>query len=177
MSLIFPRVRVFNVSLKTFARNRHGGVAVIFAIGALPLIAIIALSLDYSKANTYHEKLQTIADSASLAAIRGNSSKTTAQRQEAAISAIRGGISTLDSGNAVTVSRLSITPINQDVEATITLQSPYKRSFGALFNMDKSIINASSTRKTNRALEVQMRKECHIGSSAALKKYDCSALP
>ena len=177
MSLIFPRVRVFNISLKTFARNRHGGVAVIFAIGALPLIAIIALSLDYSKANTYHEKLQTIADSASLAAIRGNIRKTIEQRQEAAISALRGGIATLDTGNAITVTRLSIVPINDDIEATVAIQSPYRRLFGSLFNMDRSIIRASSTRKTNRAREAQIRFDCHVGSREKLKATDCSSLP
>ena len=177
MSLTFPRVRVFSDSLSSFAQNRHGGVAVIFAIGALPLIAIIALSLDYSKANTYHEKLQSIVDSASLAAIRGNINRTIEQRQEAAISALRGGIATLEAGNAITVTRLSIIPINDDIEATVAIQSPYRRLFGSLFNLDRSIIRASSTRKTNRAREKQIRFECHVGSREHLKKNDCSSLP
>ncbi|NDA47454.1 MAG: pilus assembly protein [Alphaproteobacteria bacterium] len=177
MSLIFPRVRVFNESLKTFAHNRQGGVAVFFAIGALPLIAIIALSLDYSKANTYHEKLQTIVDSASLAGIRGNINRTIEQRQEAVLRSLRGGIATLEPGNAITVTRLVITPINDDIQATVAIQSPYRRLFGSLFNMDRSIIRASSTRKTNRAREAQIRADCHIGSPAKLKVTDCSSLP
>ncbi len=162
-------------NLKSFAHDSRGVAAIVFVILAIPLILVIALGLEYAQSKTYQEKLQTIADNASLAAIRGNPNISPQQRQDAAIASIKGGLATLDKNKTVTVTKLAIVPVNLDIEVTVGIQSPYKMSFGSLVNMDKMTIKVSSTRKTNRAMEEQIRHDCHIGSLETLKKYDCSS--
>jgi Flp pilus assembly protein TadG len=52
-----------------FCRDRRGNVAIIFTIAAIPLISAIGCAVDYSLANRMKAKLQTAADSASIAAL------------------------------------------------------------------------------------------------------------
>jgi Flp pilus assembly protein TadG len=52
-----------------FCRDRRGNVAIIFAITAIPLISAIGCAVDYSQATRMKAKLQTAADSASIAAL------------------------------------------------------------------------------------------------------------
>ena len=52
-----------------FCRDRRGNVAIIFTIAAIPLISAIGCAVDYSLATRMKAKLQTAADSASIAAL------------------------------------------------------------------------------------------------------------
>jgi Flp pilus assembly protein TadG len=55
--------------LSRFRRDRRGNVAIIFTITAIPLISAIGCAVDYSLATRMKAKLQTAADSASIAAL------------------------------------------------------------------------------------------------------------
>jgi Flp pilus assembly protein TadG len=52
-----------------FCRDRRGNVAIIFTIAAIPLVSAIGCAVDYSLATRMKAKLQTAADSASIAAL------------------------------------------------------------------------------------------------------------
>ena len=55
--------------LSRFRRDKRGNVAIIFAIAAIPLISAIGCAVDYSMATRMKAKLQSAADSASIAAL------------------------------------------------------------------------------------------------------------
>jgi Flp pilus assembly protein TadG len=56
-------------SLKRFARDERGNIAVIFAIASVPLLAAVGCAVDYSMATRIKAKLQSAADAASVGAL------------------------------------------------------------------------------------------------------------
>ena len=60
--------RIVTAKLRMFSRDEHGGIAMIFAITAMVMIAMIGLVIDYSRAVEAKTTLQASIDSAALAA-------------------------------------------------------------------------------------------------------------
>jgi len=56
-------------SLKNFARNQRGNVAIMFGFMAVPIIFVTGMTIDYSVAARVHTKLNAAADAAALAAV------------------------------------------------------------------------------------------------------------
>jgi Flp pilus assembly protein TadG len=68
-----------------FGRDRRGNVAVIFAIGTIPLIGFVGASIDYSRANSMRTKLQDALDSTALMLAKEAASDTSTQLQTNAV--------------------------------------------------------------------------------------------
>ena len=56
-------------SIKNFARNKRGNVAIMFGFMAVPIIFVTGMTIDYSVAARVHTKLNAAADAAALAAV------------------------------------------------------------------------------------------------------------
>src|ERR1700730_672401 len=55
--------------LKTFARDKRGNIAVIFALASIPLLAAVGCAVDYTMAARIKAKLQSAADAASVGSL------------------------------------------------------------------------------------------------------------
>lgn len=64
---------VLVASIRRFAGDQHGNLAVIFALACLPLLSAIGCAVDYSRAVQVKSKLQAAADAASLGSIARSS--------------------------------------------------------------------------------------------------------
>lgn len=51
---------------RRFRRDRRGAVAIIFALGTIPLVAVVGVALDYSRMVSFKTRLQQAADSTAL---------------------------------------------------------------------------------------------------------------
>jgi Flp pilus assembly protein TadG len=77
--------------VRDFRTNRHGNVAVITALAALPMVAAMGCALDYSMASMVKTKLQAAADAASLATVSINSSVVTTAKNMSGNGTVSGG--------------------------------------------------------------------------------------
>ena len=57
------------MSLRLFARDKHGTVAVIFGLLSVPLLGLVGAAMDYSQATQARSTLQAAADSAALVGV------------------------------------------------------------------------------------------------------------
>jgi Flp pilus assembly protein TadG len=67
-------MRIFHRLMRRFRSNQRGNVAVIFAIGCVPLISAVGCAIDYTEATRIKSKLQSAADAAAVASISQQSS-------------------------------------------------------------------------------------------------------
>ncbi|GLH76353.1 hypothetical protein SSBR45G_12610 [Bradyrhizobium sp. SSBR45G] len=61
-----PLVRLCRLTLRRFARDRGGNIAVTFAIALLPILAFLGAGIDYSRANAAKSSMQAALDSTAL---------------------------------------------------------------------------------------------------------------
>ncbi len=60
-------------TIRRFISDRHGNIAVIFALACIPLVTAVGCAVDYSRATAVRAKLQASADAASVGSIAKNS--------------------------------------------------------------------------------------------------------
>lgn len=105
--------------LLRFRRDKRGNVALILALAALPLLAAVGVAIDYSLAVRMKTKLQSAADTASLAAISVNSAGYVAAAAMTSNGSVAAGITEANkifNGEASTFSGYS----NLSVTSTVT---------------------------------------------------------
>ena len=61
-----PLVRFCRRTVRRFARDRRGNIAVIFAIALVPILAFVGAAVDYSRANAARSSMQGALDSTAL---------------------------------------------------------------------------------------------------------------
>jgi Flp pilus assembly protein TadG len=106
-----------------FRRDANANIAVIFAIAAVPLITAVGCATDYSMATRMKSKLQSAADTASLASISVNSAGWTAASAMMSNGTVAAGVTESNNvfnGNASTFSGYQ----NLSVTSTVTKTGP-----------------------------------------------------
>src|SRR5436305_13143219 len=102
-----------------FGRDKRGNVAAILALASLPLLAAVGVAIDYSLAVRMKTKLQSAADTASLAAISVNSAGYFAAAAMTTSGSVAAGVTEANkifNGEASTFSGYS----NLSVTSTVT---------------------------------------------------------
>jgi len=91
--------------ISRFRRDTKGNMVVIFAIATVPLITAVGCATDYSMATRMKAKLQSAADTASLASISVNSAGWTAASAMTSNGSVAAGVTESNNvfnGNAAT---------------------------------------------------------------------------
>lgn len=86
-----------------FRRDEKAGVAVIFGMSAIPLMALLAIGVDYSRAGATRSQLQSVLDGATLAGASATGALTATQRQTIAATYFN-GVARLKSGAVTSTS-------------------------------------------------------------------------
>lgn len=146
-------------TLRPFARDRSGNIAITFALALVPITAAVGGAIDYSKSNNLRTQLQAAADAASIGSVAKSSPALKAAAAQAKDGAISVGGSdalkifnaeiagktgfTLDKVSAtVTKSKGTITSL---VEYTATVPA----SFMGMFGLNSISISGTSTASTD----------------------------
>jgi Flp pilus assembly protein TadG len=130
-----------------FATDERGTTAVIFALMAVPMVAIIGLALDFSRANGQTERLQEAVDSAVLAAANAplNEKASTAQKFFAG---------NFDTSNGAATSTFSVDTIgNITGVAHSTITMPFA-SLARLHSTDVSVDASATTDVTSTTTNI-----------------------
>jgi Flp pilus assembly protein TadG len=116
--LAMPASRITGL-ISRFRRDTRANIAVIFAIASVPLITAVGCATDYSMAARMKSKLQSAADTASLASISVNSAGWTAASAMVSNGSVAAGVTESNNvfnGNAATFSGYQ----NLSVSSTVT---------------------------------------------------------
>ncbi len=112
--------------ISRFRRDTRANIAVTFAIATVPIITAVGCATDYSMAARMKSKLQSAADTASLAAISVNSAGWTAASAMTSNGAVAAGVTESNNvfnGNAATFSgyqNLSVSSVVTKTGSTLT---------------------------------------------------------
>src|ERR1043165_3520965 len=68
--------------IRNFIQDRRGAVAPIFALAIIPVIGLVGMAVDYSRANSIKVKLQAALDATALAMARSAPTLTPQQLQD-----------------------------------------------------------------------------------------------
>jgi Flp pilus assembly protein TadG len=104
--------------IRRFASDRRGNLAVIFALATIPLVSAIGSAVDYSMATRMRAKLQSAADSASVASISQNSAGYLAASQMQSDGSIAAGVA---DANAVFDGNMNTINGYQNLQRTSTV--------------------------------------------------------
>jgi Flp pilus assembly protein TadG len=112
--------------ISRFRRDSRANIAVIFAVATVPIITAVGCATDYSMAARMKSKLQSAADSASLASVSVHSAGWTAATQMSSNGSVPAGVTEANNvfnGNAATFSgyqNLSVTSTVTKTGSTLT---------------------------------------------------------
>jgi Flp pilus assembly protein TadG len=134
--------------LREFAQARSANVAMIFAISAIPLIAVTGMGIDYGTAGRLRTKLNAAADAAAIAAVtpammlQSDSVAQTAATNmfKAQISNIPGLVFNANTNLIVTLKDSGLTRT-----ATVTYTAQSTNAFGGVLGMKTINIGGTST--------------------------------
>lgn len=165
--------------MAAFARSRDGGVALLFALAAIPLLGAVGAALDYSRASSARSVMALAADAAALAAanetkrqIEAGAPDGPAQDAGRAVGLdaykgiVRPGISAADP--QIAVSRAGMT-----ISATVTAKGTSPNVFAAFLPTQTTQLGITSTAATSLtpfvdiALLVDVSGSMSIGADAA----------
>ena len=107
--------------ISRFRRDTKGNIAVIFAIATIPILTAVGCAIDYSIAARMKTKLQSAADTASLASISAKSAGWTAAAQMSSNGSVAAGVTEANNifnGNAATFSGYQNLSVNSTVTKT-----------------------------------------------------------
>jgi len=116
-----PAGRRITALISRFRRDTRANIAVIFAIGSVPIITAVGCATDYSMAVRMKSKLQSAADSASLASISFNSAGYLAAAAMTSNGSVGAGVTEANNifnGNAATFSGYQNLTVNSTVTKT-----------------------------------------------------------
>jgi Flp pilus assembly protein TadG len=129
---------------RRFAADRSGNIAPIFALSALAVMGIVGMGVDYTQLANRKATLDSLADSAALAAVTPT---LLAQNDQASINAA----TTLFNSQASAVKgvgalTLNVTASDNALQRTVTVnyQTTSKTSFGGLIGVSSATISGSS---------------------------------
>ncbi|NOJ41718.1 TadE/TadG family type IV pilus assembly protein [Bradyrhizobium australiense] len=120
--------------LSRFRRDRRGNVAIIFTIAAIPLVSAIGSAVDYSLATRMKAKLQTAADSASIAALSQKSPGFLAASVMSGNGSVAAGIT--DANNVFDANMNGITGYQNLVRTSTVTKTGIKLAASVTFTAD-----------------------------------------
>ena len=120
-----------------FGQSRNGSTAIVFAVAAVPLLAVIGVGVDYSRAYTVQKVLQTAADSAVLAA-RGSGQNALQDAKAAAERIFEVNSANLPSGAVLGNVEVDAAKSGAEVKATATVPT----TFSALLGFNEITVQA-----------------------------------
>lgn len=98
-------------------RDEQGGVAVLFAVCFIPIMAVVAASVDYSRANRAMVQLQAATDSAALALAKEAKTVPSSQLQPDAAAFVQAGVYNPDITNLIVLASYDSTAQTVSLEA------------------------------------------------------------
>jgi Flp pilus assembly protein TadG len=136
---------MINRALRHFLRDDRGNVSAIFALTLLPVVGLIGMGVDYTRASKYKSVLDAVADSASLAAV----TPAMLNQPDAASVAIA---TTLFNGQTASINglgtvALTVTPVDNGLQRTVTVSysTSSKNLFGGFIGLSTVPISGRST--------------------------------
>ena len=135
---------------KTRRRLDGGNVAMIFALGTIPLVGCVGLAVDAGAALRREEKLQAAVDSAALAALRA----LPTQNDEGVREAAKAYITTNFGGLPYNLDEVKIDRATQKVE--LKASSPSPTMFGGIFGIDNMNVDAEAVAQGGGTIELVM---------------------
>lgn len=133
---------LFRRPLATFAADRRGNVAMIWALTALGILSFVGIAMDFSNANAAKRVLQNAADSAALVAER-MADKPLSERQAAAEQYFRASLADYAYGADATI---SVEPMSGGGHRT-TASMPTATTLSRLISNEGLVVQASSEAK------------------------------
>ena len=108
--------------VRSFANHKRAGVAVIFALAALPILTAVGCAIDYSRASQLRSKLQAAIDCASVGSVAKTSPAYIAAGTMSSSGSIPAGVT--DARNIFNANMTGVTGYTlNDVTAVVTLAS------------------------------------------------------
>ena len=126
-------VRKFGKTCRNYGRDSHGNLTMMLGIAAIPVIAAAGMAVDYARISRVHDKMQMIADGATLAAAGAKNLSGTTDQKKAARTAIASnyltrGLSTLTDATVIGTPTVTATASN----VTLSIKAEVK---GSLINV------------------------------------------
>lgn len=136
-----------------FRSDRHGNIAVIFAVACVPLISAVGCAVDYSRATQFQSKLQAAADAASVGSIAKQSPAFIAAGTMSSDGPIPAGVTdatNIFNGNMSGVTGYtlnSVTPVVKKTGSAVTSTVQFSANVPAMFLgvMGKSTMTVTGT--------------------------------
>lgn len=138
---------------KNFLKSKAANVALLFGLGAIPLLLAIGVAVDFSRASSSKAHLQELSDAAVLAAA-GSDAKTLAKLKEVAEKQIAANFSRRSEMASVVIAGMT----EKDGKIDIQLTASVPTHFMGIANVASLPINAKSTavRGPGEELEVAL---------------------
>lgn len=102
-------IRAFKASTAAFGRDTAGSIPVVFALSAIPALALIGASIDYSRGTAMVAQAQAAADAAVLAAGQ-QASASQSTRQTVAANTVNGYFGAAAASLSLTVTETDVSP-------------------------------------------------------------------
>ena len=130
-----------------FKTNQRGNVATMFGLVILVLMGLLALALDFSRAQNLKASLTDIADSAALAganlAVTGGENRGDIIRDLVDIHVATSDLNNADS--SITLTSSSVDFDHENAQLTVTLNGQVKTSFAGMFGFSALNVSGQST--------------------------------
>lgn len=130
-----------------FKTNQRGNVATMFGLVILVLMGLLALTLDFSRAQNLKASLTDIADSAALAganlAVTGGENRGDIIRDLVDIHVATSDLNNADS--SITLTSSSVDFDHENAQLTVTLNGQVKTSFAGIFGFSALNVSGQST--------------------------------
>jgi Flp pilus assembly protein TadG len=172
--------------ISRFRRDTRANIAVIFAIATVPIITAVGCATDYSMAARMKTKLQSSADTASLASVSVNSAGWTAASHMTSNGAVPAGVTeanNLFNGNAATFSGYQNLSVNSTVTKTgatltsvVTFAADVPVTFMRIAGWSTMHITGSSTSNYTMPLYLDFYLMLDVSSSMGLPSTSAEAV-
>jgi Flp pilus assembly protein TadG len=173
--------------ISRFRRDTRANVAVIFAIATVPLITAVGCATDYSMAARMKTKLQSAADSASLASISVNSAGWLAGTQMTSDGSVPAGVTEANkifNGNAATFSsgyqnltvNSTVTKTGANLTSVVTFGADVPVTFMKIAGWSTMHVTGSSTSSYTMPLYLDFYLMLDVSGSMALPSTPSEAV-
>jgi Flp pilus assembly protein TadG len=165
-----------------FAHEDNGNVAVIFALGLVPLIGFIGLAVDFGSWTHRETALRKAADAASLAGVRELASAVAEGDIDRAAKRAGSVALTYFGTNGVGTSAIQVTPsLNQEFKVTVDVTQPAQKTFSQVVSANAvniRVLSEAVASKTDDACIVALDPSAPVGVdfnlSGQVVAHNCS---
>jgi Flp pilus assembly protein TadG len=181
-------MRAFFRLLEDFAHDRRGNILLTFAIVSIPLLTAVGAGIDYSMATRLKAKLQSAADSASIAAVSENSAGYIAATRMTSDGSVPAGVT--DANNIFTgvmanIPRVDyssvsnnavVTKTGANLKAVVTFTATMPTSFMKIAGFSSMTVSGSSTSSATLPLYLDFYLMLDVSGSMGLPSTAAEAV-